>query len=206
MPPASIVDFKTAAVEELTNGDLIAFLRRFSGVMSSGGNASRLQLAADAIERLDNELAGAKEQAGQESDRCVGYRELCTVAEIAVGDLKSQVAALQRELAAERDESARARAGLVEANGQWASRAEVAEAELRMTSDELALLRSEVDRLGSSLVVVPAVTMRALQGQFQSLADECEKHGDAIATTMCEIGCRLIEGAIAAGELGGKLR
>jgi hypothetical protein len=196
----SIAGFRTTP-ETSDSAQSISFLRRFADLMSGGRNAGTLLQAADVIEDLANRVEDVEQQLREEAERCAAYRDLCTVADLAVGDMKFEVATLEQRLGAEQLRHELAQASLAEENQRLIIRAGQAEAKLTEMSGELLNLRAELAGLGDSLLLVPAATMRMARDQFQSLANGCEKSGDTIAVVMCEIGSRLMEQAIAGSTL-----
>ncbi len=174
----------------------VAFLRRFADILSGGGNAERLQRAADAIEDLVEHLASEQHQAQQEAQLRATYQALCAAAESVQGQLTSELAALKQKLAVQQEQQDMARIELVDANRRLSGRLTEAEAELDAGHAEIARLQSQLREIRNSMAAAPVQTLETAREQFQCLADELGRRDDMVLLTMSEVGKLLIEQAI----------
>lgn len=189
--PDNDVDASNGVVADSTG-----FLRRFADMMSHGANARNLHQTADLVEHLAQQLTDAERRAGHAERTCDTYRDLCTTADLAVRDMQSRITALQQRIQALEDE----KAALVAKGTDERQRLSAVLAEAEFSNEtigrELASRTAELEAL-SACTAVSGAMMSAILNQFNSIADECESTGNIVLATMCQIGRRLTERAIA---------
>ena len=179
------------------NSETVDFLRRLASMMSGGKNAEMLLAAAGMIEALTGRAIAAERLHRELQDTCERNNELREVAELAVDDLKGEIASLKAQLAEAAHRAEIDRASFAEKTLCLSAMVEDAENRFAKASAELDELRTPFAELSQTVVAVPIEQLRLARTQFDFLADGFAKNGDVISQTICEIGRCAIEQALA---------
>jgi hypothetical protein len=203
--PAPVYSLPSSAHQET-----IDFLRRLSSMLTGGRNAEMLQEAATMIETLSRRAAIAEQLFQDQQEEYARNLELREVAELASDNLMSEIASLKAQFGAEiaalteQLEQTRQRA---ETDRNWFAEetlraqaaAELAQETLAVRNAELEELRKPPppDKLDDSIAVVPAKSLQIARSQFNYLAEGFAAKGYVVSQTICEIGARALEQALA---------
>jgi hypothetical protein len=195
--------------------EIIDFLRRLASMMAGGRNAEMLLDAASMIETLGRRAAAAERLYLEQEEDHAKNLELRQIAELAADNLVAEVAALRAEFAESKQRAAAEISALnaeIAENGRHAesdrtafaeearrleAAAQDAEARLAEVAASLEALRNPVKATEDSVAVVPIQSLQLARAQFGFLADGFAGSGDVVSQTICEIGARAIENALA---------
>ena len=195
--------------------EIIDFLRRLASMMAGGRNAEMLLDAAGMIETLSRRAAAAERLYLEQEEDHAKSLERREIAEVAADNLIAEVAALKAEFAeskqqaaaeisslhaeiAGRDRQAETdRTAFAEERLRLRASADDAEARLAGVAASLEALRNPVKATEDSVAVVPIQSLQLARAQFGFLADGFAGSGDVVSQTICEIGARAIENALA---------
>jgi hypothetical protein len=203
--PAPVYSLPSSAHQET-----IDFLHRLSSMLTGGRNAEMLQEAATMIETLSRRAAIAEQLFQEQQEDNARNLELREVAELASDNLMTEVASLKAQLGAEvaalteQLEETRQRA---DADRNWFAeetlRAQVA---AELAQEKLAASHAELEEwrkppppetLDDSIAVVPVKSLQVASSQFNYLAEGYAAKGDIVSQTICEIGARALDQALA---------
>ncbi|WP_324399057.1 hypothetical protein [Bradyrhizobium sp.] len=218
--PAPVISLPSGAQQETVD-----FLRRLSSMLTGGRNAEMLMAAADMIETLGRRATTAEQLYQEQQEDHARNLELREVAELASDNLLAEVDSLKAEidvLKAQLEE----RSGQLEEHGRQLDernrQAEIdrnwfaeetlrAQAQAEQAEEKLSALHAEVDELrkppppeaiDESIAVVPVEQLKLARTQFDYLAKTFASSGDVVSMTICEIGARALDKALAGGEAG----
>lgn len=195
--------------------EIIDFLRRLASMMAGGRNAEMLLDAAGMIETLSRRAAAAERLYLEQEEDHAKSLERREIAEVAADNLIAEVAALKAEFAeskqqaaaeisslhaeiAGRDRQAETdRTAFAEERLRLRASADDAEARLAGVAASLEALRNPVKATEDSVALVPIQSLQLARAQFGFLADGFAGSGDVVSQTICEIGARAIENALA---------
>jgi hypothetical protein len=206
----------TAIVHNLpsTNetNELVDFLRRLASMLSGGRNAEMLLEAATVIENLSSRVASAEQRVREQQDDHARNLELREVAELASDNLLTEVNALKAQLAESEAKAETERNYFAEESRRLAAltdeaKAKVSESDAKIaeSNDRLLRVNAEIEALRNpppaaideSIAIVPISSLQLARTQFGYLAQGFAKNGDLISQTICEIGARAIDKALA---------
>jgi hypothetical protein len=205
MPMAApVVSFPSGAQQET-----IDFLRRLSSMLTGGRNAEMLQEAASLIEALSRRATSAEQLFQNQQEDHARNIELREVAELASDNLLSEVESLKVEidsLKAQLEERSRQ----AETDRNWFAEETLrAQAQAEQAQERAAALAAEVeelrkppppDTIDESIAVVPLQSLQLARTQFDYLAKTFADSGDVVSMTICEIGARALDKALAGTE------
>jgi multidrug efflux pump subunit AcrA (membrane-fusion protein) len=194
--------------------ETIDFLRRLSSMLTGGRNAEMLLEAAKTIETLSGRATTAEQlfQEQQEDHaRSVELREVAKLAsdnliaemETLKAQLDAEVASLKAQLDVSRRQAEADRNFFGEEALRLQAQADVTEARLAQANAELDGHRQPIETgIDESIAVVPIASLQLARTQFDYLAEGFAGKGDLVSQTICEIGARAIDKALASNELG----
>src|SRR3954471_7228876 len=139
---AIVEDVMPVQPEALDSAGLIAFLRRFSSMISYGENAENLQRAASLIEYLVNRASETRTSLHEEQDTSSKYFEMCQALENGVDRLSAENAALRAQLDHEGELARAELTQLREQSNELSTHVEQLEAALFVANAEIEELRS----------------------------------------------------------------
>jgi hypothetical protein len=187
------------------------FLRRLSSMLTGGRNAEVLQEAASLIEALSLRAASAEQRYQEQQEDHARNLELRKVAELASDNLIAEVGALKAEAELLKAQLAE-RVSQAEADRNWfaeetlraQAQAEIAQEQLAAATAELEEMRKPAlpDVIDDSIAVVPVQSLQLARAQFDHLAEGFARQGDVVSQTICEIGARTLDRALADGDSG----
>jgi hypothetical protein len=191
--------------------EIVDFLRRLSSMLTGGRNAEMLQQAAATIETLGRRASSAEQLFQDQQEDHARNLELREVAELASDNLMSEVESLKAEIdllkaqVDERQQQLEDRQSRHETD-----RNHFAEEALRLQAmteiSEARLAHAEIEELrkpppepafDDSIAVVPVQSLQLARTQFDYLAKGFADKGDIVSLTICEIGARTIDKALA---------
>lgn len=201
----------TATVDALppTNetDEVVDFLRRLASMLSGGRNAEVLLEAATMIEDLFRRATIAEQtlrEQQEDNTRNLGLRE---VAELASDNLVAEVNSLKTQLAESEAAVEKERNYFAEESRRLAALADEARAKVAESNDRLLRVNAEIEELhdpspspapiDESIAIVPIESLQLARTQFGYLAQGFAKNGDVVSQTICEIGARAIDKALA---------
>ena len=201
--PAPVITLPSSAQQETVD-----FLRRLSSMLTGGRNAEMLQEAASMIETLGRRAASAEKLFQEQSEDHARNLELREVAELASDNLLSEVESLKVEI-----ESLKAqleeRQQQAEADHNWHAEETLrAQTRAEQAEESVAALKTEIEEMrkpqpiDESIAVVPLKSLQLARTQFDYLAKTFATSGDVVSMTICEIGSRALEAALAGSEPG----
>jgi hypothetical protein len=210
--PAPVYTLASSAHQEVVD-----FLRRLSSMLTGGRNSEMLQEAANMIETLSRRTATAEQLFHDQQEEHARNLELREVAELASDNLMSEIAALKAQFGAEisalteRLEQTRSELEETreksEADRNWFAEETLrAQAAAELAQEKLAARNAEIEellkppppeQLDDSIAVVPAKSLHVARSQFTYLAEGFAAKGDLVSQTICEIGARALEQALA---------
>lgn len=214
--PAPVISLPSGAQQETVD-----FLRRLSSMLTGGRNAEMLMEAADMIEALSQRATCAERLFEEQQEDHARNLELREVAELASDNLLAEVASLKAEIALlkgqldERNQQLEERDRQAEIDRNWFAEETLrAQARAEQAEEQLVALRAEIDELrqpapeaiDESIAVVPVQSLHLARTQFDYLAKSFASSGDVVSMTICEIGARALDKALAAGEDGAAAR
>jgi len=210
--PAPVISLPNGAQQEIVD-----FLRRLSGMLTGGRNAEVLMEAADMIETLGRRAATAEQLYQEQQDDHARNLELREAAELASNNLLTEADSLKAEidmLKAQLEERSRQfeeRNHQAEIDRNWFAEETLrAQAQAEQAEEKLSALHTEIDELrkpsppetiDESIAVVPVEQLKLARTQFDYLAKTFASGGDVVSMTICEIGARALDRALA-GEAG----
>jgi hypothetical protein len=216
-----------------THQEVVDFLRRLSSMLTGGRNAEMLQEAAATIEALDRRASSAEQLFQEQQEDHARNLELREVAELASDNLMTEVDSLKAEiglLKAQLEERERQlderRQQLEERQQQLEDRQSQHEIDRNLFAEEalrqqamaeisdarLAEAHAEIEELrkpppaptfDDSIAVVPVQSLQLARTQFNYLAKGFADNGDIVSLTICEIGARAVDKALAGNEPAG---
>jgi len=208
--PAPVITLPPNAQQEA-----IDFLRRLSSMLTGGRNAEMLQEAASMIETLGRRAASAEKLFQEQQEDHARNLELREVAELASDNLLSEVESLKVEIESlkaqleERQTQLEERQQQAETDRNWFAEETLrAQTRAEQAEESVAALRSEIEEMrkpqpiDESIAVVPLKSLQLARTQFDYLAKTFATSGDVVSMTICEIGSRALEAALAGSEPG----
>jgi seryl-tRNA synthetase len=199
----------TAAVESLPpnndTNELVDFLRRLASMLSGGRNAEMLLEAASVIEALTRRAELSEQRLQEQQEDHAKNLEQREVAELASDNLLAEVNALKAQLAESEAKAEKERSYFAEESRRLAAVADAANTRVAEANDRLLRVSAEIDELRNpppaaideSIAIVPIESLQLARTQFGYLAQGFAKNGDVVSQTICEIGARAIDRALA---------
>jgi hypothetical protein len=191
--------------------ETVDFLRRLSSLMTGGRNAEVLQEAASLIETLSLRATSTEQRYQEQQEDHARNLELREVAELAsdnliaeVDSLKAEIELLKTQLADRISQADIDRNWFAEETLRAQVQAELAQEQLAAANAELAEMRKPAppEAIDESIAVVPVQSLQLARAQFDHLAEGFAKQGDVVSQTICEIGARALDKALADNEPG----
>jgi hypothetical protein len=199
----------TATVQTLppTNetNEIIDFLRRLASMLSGGHNAEMLLVAAKMIEDLSGRATTVGQRLQEQQEDNSRNLELREVAELASYNLVAEVNSLKAQLAESEAKAETERNYFAEESRRLAALADEARGVVAESNDRLLRVNAEIEVLRNpqpvaideSIAIVPIESLQLARTQFGYLARGFAKNGDVVSQTICEIGARAIDKALA---------
>jgi len=199
----------TATVDALPptneNDEIVDFLRRLASMLSGGRNAVMLLEAATMIETLSQRATSAEQRFQEQQEDHARNLELREVAELASDNLVAEVNSLKAQLAESEIKKETERNYFAEESRHLAALADEAKTRVAEANDRLLRVNAEVEALRNpppvaideSIAIVPVESLQLARTQFGYLAQGFAKNGDLVSQTICEIGARAIDKALA---------
>jgi hypothetical protein len=191
--------------------ETVDFLRRLSSMLTGGRNGEMVQEAASLIETLSLRATSAEQRYHEQQEDHARNLELREVAELASDNLIAEVDALKAEIELLKAQLAD-RISQAETDRNWfaeetlraQAQAELAQEQLAAANAELEEMRKPLppDTLDDSIAVVPLQSLQLARAQFDHLAGGFARQGDVVSQTICEIGARALDKALADNEPG----
>ena len=208
--PAPVINLPSNAQQEAVD-----FLRRLSSMLTGGRNAEMLQESASMIEALGRRAASAEKLFQEQQEEYARNLELREIAELASDNLVSEVESLKVEIESlkaqleERQGQLDERQRQSETDRNWFAEETLrAQTNAEQTEERAAALKAEIDEMrkpqpiDESIAVVPLKSLQLARTQFDYLAKTFATSGDVVSMTICEIGSRALEAALAGSEPG----
>jgi small-conductance mechanosensitive channel len=185
--------------------EIVDFLRRLASMLSGGRNAEMLLEAADTIERLDRRAALAEQRFQEQQEDHARNLELREAAELASDNLVGEVNSLKAQFAESEAKAEQERGYFAEEAKRLAGVADEARTRVAEANDRLLRVNAEIEELRNppqaaideSIAIVPVESLQLARTQFGYLAQGFAKNGDVVSQTICEIGARAIDKALA---------
>jgi small-conductance mechanosensitive channel len=184
--------------------EIVDFLRRLASMLSGGRNAEMLLEAADTIERLDRRAALAEQRFQEQQEDHARNLELREAAELASDNLAGEVNSLKARFAESETKAEQERGYFAEEAKRLAGVADEAQTRVAEANDRLLRVNAEIEELRNpppvideSIAIVPLESLQLARTQFGYLAQGFAKNGDVVSQTICEIGARAIDKALA---------
>jgi hypothetical protein len=185
--------------------EIVDFLRRLASMLSGGRNAEMLLEAADVIEQLDRRAALAEQRVQEHQEDHARNLELREAAELASDNLVGEVNSLKAQLAESEVKAEQERGYFAEEAKRLAGVADDARTRVAEANDQLLRVNAEIEELRNpppamideSIAIVPLESLQVARTQFGYLAQGFAKNGDVVSQTICEIGARAIDKALA---------
>ena len=199
----------TATVQPLSPTDdtdeVVDFLRRLASMLSGGRNAEMLLEAAAMIEQLTGRATAAEQRFQEQQHEHARNLELREVAEVASDNLVAEVNALKAHIAELEAKAEKERTDFAEETSRLSALSEEARAKIAESNDRLLRVNAEIEELRNppqaaideSIAIVPIESLQLARTQFGYLARDFAKNGDVVSLTICEIGARAIDKALA---------
>ena len=199
----------TATVQTLPpnneTNEVIDFLRRLASMLSGGRNAETLSVAATMIEELSGRAASAEQSLREQQEDNARNLELREVAKLASYNLVAEVNSLKAQLAESEAKVETERNYFAEESRRLAALADEARGVVAESNDRLLRVNAEIEVLRNpqpvaideSIAIVPIESLQLARTQFGYLAQGFAKNGDVVSQTICEIGARAIDKALA---------
>jgi ribosomal protein L16 Arg81 hydroxylase len=191
--------------------ETVDLLRRLSSMLTGGRNGEMVQEAASLIETLSLRATSAEQRYHEQQEDHARNLELREVAELASDNLIAEVDALKAEIELLKAQLAD-RISQAETDRNWfaeetlraQAQAELAQEQLAAANAELEEMRKPLppDTLDDSIAVVPLQSLQLARAQFDHLAEGFARQGDVVSQTICEIGARALDKALADNEPG----
>jgi hypothetical protein len=203
----------TATVDALPptteTDEVVDFLRRLASMLSGGRNAEMLLEAATMIEDLFRRATTAEQTLREQQEDNARNLELREVAELASDNLVAEVNLLKAQLAESEATVEKERNYFAEESRRLAALADEARAKVAESNDRLLRVNAEIEELrdpspapiDESIAIVPIESLQLARTQFGYLAQGFAKNGDVVSQTICEIGARAIDKALAGDKL-----
>lgn len=208
--PAPVMNLPSSAQQETVD-----FLRRLSSMLTGGRNAEMLQEAANMIETLGRRAASAEKLFQDQQEDHARNIELREVAELASDNLLSEVASLKVEIDSlkaqleERQKQIEELQRQAETDRNWHAEETLrSQTRAEQAEERAAALKAEIEEMrkpqpiDESIAVVPLKSLQLARTQFDYLAKTFATSGDVVSMTICEIGSRALEAALAGSEPG----
>ena len=180
-------------------------------MLTGGRNGEMVQEAASLIETLSLRATSAEQRYHEQQEDHARNLELREVAELASDNLIAEVDALKAEIELLKAQLAD-RISQAETDRNWfaeetlraQAQAELAQEQLAAANAELEEMRKPLppDTLDNSIAVVPLQSLQLARAQFDHLAEGFARQGDVVSQTICEIGARALDKALADNEPG----
>ena len=180
-------------------------------MLTGGRNGEMVQEAASLIETLSLRATSAEQRYQEQQEDHARNLELREVAELASDNLIAEVDALKAEIELLKAQLAD-RISQAETDRNWfaeetlraQAQAELAQEQLAAANAELEEMRKPLppDTLDDSIAVVPLQSLQLARAQFDHLAEGFARQGDVVSQTICEIGARALDKALADNEPG----
>lgn len=180
-------------------------------MLTGGRNGEMVQEAASLIETLSLRATSAEQRYHEQQEDHARNLELREVAELASDNLIAEVDALKAEIELLKAQLAD-RISQAETDRNWfaeetlraQAQAELAQEQLAAANAELEEMRKPLppDTLDDSIAVVPLQSLQLARAQFDHLAEGFARQGDVVSQTICEIGARALDKALADNEPG----
>lgn len=180
-------------------------------MLTGGRNGEMVQEAASLIETLSLRATSAEQRYHEQQEDHARNLELREVAELASDNLIAEVDALKAEIELLKAQLAD-RISRAETDRNWfaeetlraQAQAELAQEQLAAANAELEEMRKPLppDTLDDSIAVVPLQSLQLARAQFDHLAEGFARQGDVVSQTICEIGARALDKALADNEPG----
>ncbi len=185
--------------------EVVDFLRRLAGMLSGGRNAVMLLEAATMIEDLFRRATTAEQSLHEQQEDNARNLQLREVAEVASDNLAGEVNSLKAQLTESEASVEKQRNYFVEETRRLAALADEAKAKIAESNDRLLRVNAEIEELRNpspapideSIAIVPLESLQLARTQFGYLAQDFAKNGDVVSQTICEIGARAIDKALA---------
>ena len=203
--PAPVMNLPSSAQQETVD-----FLRRLSSMLKGGRNAEMLQEAANMIETLGRRAASAEKLFQDQQEDHARNIELREVAELASDNLLSEVASLKVEIDSlkaqleERQKQIEELQRQAETDRNWHAEETLrSQTRAEQAEERAAALKAEIEEMrkpqpiDESIAVVPLKSLQLARTQFDYLAKTFATSGDVVSMTICEIGSRALEAALA---------
>jgi hypothetical protein len=193
---------------ETAPSEVVDFLRRLASMLTGGRNAEMLLEAASMIEELIRRAEHAEQRFSDQQEDHAKNLELREVAELASDNLVAEIDDLKAQLSDSEAKAERERAYFAEESRRLAALADDANAQVAGTSAELFRANAEIaelrtpqpETIDDSIAIVPVDSLQLARTQFGYLAEGFAKSGDVVSLTICEIGARAIDKALAADK------
>jgi small-conductance mechanosensitive channel len=185
--------------------EAVDFLRRLASMLSGGRNAEMLLEAATMIETLSQRAASAEQRLQEQQEDNARNLELREVAEVASDNLAAEVNSLKARLAESEAKAEAERNYFAEESRRLATLADEAKGMVAESNDRLLRVNAEIEVLRNplpvaideSIAIVPVEPLQLARTQFGYLAEGFARNGDVVSQTICEIGARAIDKALA---------
>jgi hypothetical protein len=185
--------------------EVVDFLRRLADVLSGGRNAEMLLKAATTIEALSDCATSAELRLQAQQEDNARNLELREAAELATYNLVAEVNSLKAQLAESEAGAETERNYFAEESRRLAALADEAKGMVAESNDRLLRVNAEIEVLrdpppvaiDESIAIVPIESLQLARTQFGYLAEGFAKNGDVVSQTICEIGARAIDKALA---------
>ena len=188
--------------------EVVDFLRRLAGMLSGGSNAEMLLEAADIIVQLNARAELAEQRFLEQQEDHARNLELREAAEVASDNLVSEINALKAQLAESEAKAEQERGYFAEEAKRLAGVVDEARRRVAEANDRLLRVNAEIEGLRNpspavideSIAIVPLESLQLARTQFGYLAQGFARNGDVVSQTICEIGARAIDKALAADK------
>jgi hypothetical protein len=185
--------------------EAVDFLRRLASMLSGGRNAEMLLEAATVMETLSHRATSAEQRLLEQQEDNARNLELREVAEVASDNLAAEVHSLKAQLAESEAKAEAERNYFAEESHRLAALADEAKGMVAESNDRLLRVNAEIEVLRNppplvideSIAIVPIESLQLARTQFGYLARDFAKNGDVVSQTICEIGARAIDKALA---------
>jgi small-conductance mechanosensitive channel len=185
--------------------EAVDFLRRLASMLSGGRNAEMLLEAATMIETLSQRATSAEQRLQEQQEDNARNLELREVAEVASDNLAAEVNSLKARLAESEAKAEAERNYFAEESRRLATLADEAKGMVAESNDRLLRVNAEIEVLRNplpvaideSIAIVPVEPLQLARTQFGYLAEGFARNGDVVSQTICEIGARAIDKALA---------
>jgi seryl-tRNA synthetase len=184
---------------------VVDFLRRLASMLSGGRNAEMLLEAATTIEALTRRAAVAEQRFQEQQEDHAENLELRKAAELASHNLVTEVSSLKAQLAESEATAEKERSYFAQEFGRLTALADEANTRVLEANDRILRVNAEIEELrdpapaaiDDSIAIVPLESLQLARTQFGYLAQGFAKNGDVVSQTICEIGARAIDKALA---------